>query len=122
MAISFSFLFLRRVRISNCAANFAGNQGQALREWKLLKVTKGAGAVKPAIGQPLAKGFTVRKSGEFRDPPSVAKSHNAHTLKPVFIANESIEMHELLPVYDFVPSRNITTQRSHRKCGCTGGV
>jgi hypothetical protein len=32
------------------AANFAGNQWQALREWKLLKVTKGAGAVKPAMG------------------------------------------------------------------------
>jgi hypothetical protein len=48
MAISFSFLFLRRVRISNGAANFAGNYGQALREWKLLKVTKGAGAVKQA--------------------------------------------------------------------------
>jgi hypothetical protein len=30
-------------------ANFAGNQGQTLKEWKLLKVTKGARAVKPAL-------------------------------------------------------------------------
>jgi hypothetical protein len=37
MAISFSFLFLRR------------EQGQARREWKPLKVTKGGRAVKLAL-------------------------------------------------------------------------
>jgi len=30
-------------------ANFAGNQGQTLKEWKLLKITKGARAVKPTL-------------------------------------------------------------------------
>jgi hypothetical protein len=46
MAITISFLFLRRscfeLRGERC------REGQALREWKLLKVTKAERAVKPA--------------------------------------------------------------------------
>src|SRR5882757_2582401 len=48
MAMSVSFLFLRRSCFEQCGERC--REGQALREWKLLKVTKGERAVKPATG------------------------------------------------------------------------